>query len=116
MGMEAAAAALATANGIVVAAPLLYGRGRLGLLLALVVPYLAASGALLAAAAVVFPLAATLIAVGLAGLPVVVLTVCLLDFRFGLFATDIFWALMIPIVGLVPLGPASSLLFLLAAR
>jgi len=116
MGTEAATAALAIANGIFVAAPVLYGRGRLRLLLALVVPYVAASGVLLEAAADVFPLAATVIAVGLAAVPLLILVVCLLDFRFGLFATDIFWALAATIFGLVPLGPASSVLYLLAER
>jgi hypothetical protein len=116
MGTEAAAAALAIANGIFVAAPVLYGRGRLKLLLALVIPYVAASSALLGAAVDVFPLAAVAVAIGLAAVPLLVLVVCLLDFRFGLFATDIFWALMVPIFGLALLGPACSLLFLLAAR
>jgi hypothetical protein len=116
MGTEAAAAALAIANGIRVGAPVLYGRGRLGLLLALVIPYVAASSALLGAAADAFPLATVAVAVVLAAVPLLVLGVCLLDFRFGLFATDIFWALMVPIFGLAPLGPASSVLYLLAAR
>lgn len=116
MGQEATVTALALANGIAVASPVLYGQGRLRLLLALIVPYVVASVALLASAADVFPVAASVVGAVLAGLPLGVLLVCLLDFRFGLFATDIFWGLMIPIFGLMPLGPASSLLFLLAER
>ena len=107
-------AALLVANGLVLLAPFLYAAGRLRLLLLAVPLYLAANGTLLAGAFPHHPLLTCAVASLLGILPVLVLILCLLDFRFGLFATDLFWGLAFVIFGLLPLAVVSSVLHVLS--
>jgi len=108
--------ALLVAHGLLLAAPFVYAARRLGWLLACVPPYVAANALVLGEASAAFPIAAWVVGVSFGVAPLVVLAVCLLDFRFGLFATDLFWGLVFAIFGLLPLAPSAGVLLLLAGR
>jgi hypothetical protein len=107
-------AALVVANLFLLLGPGLYGSKRLGLLLIATGLFLGANGWLLIEASASFPVLACVVG-GLFGVaPTVLLLVFLIDVKFGVFASDVFYCVILVIIGLMPLTPATDVVWLLA--